>query len=227
MKWRRMNNFHKTILFLLVLGAGASRIWADSANNVLTVDDILQKVDDAQTKAQDVQMDLTMEMKDPLSGKTQQVQGAVKMKSPNEIYVHYFKPTEQFLYITGTLAQMYQPAQHLVYQQTSPNGANEPLYLGVGKELKRYAGSSHVSIVENSGDRVVLLFIPKADDASFTSMKVTIPKKNWWPTQMEVETPSVDTQAKFSNFLFNQGIDEKQFQFTQPKDADKVEGAIF
>lgn len=214
-------------LALLVCFAGPSLASADGDKNTLTVDDISQKVEAAQAQVKDVQMDLNMEMKDALSGQTQQVVGSVKMKSPNLIYVHYTKPTEQFLYVDADLVRMYQPAQHMVYRQKSQDPGAGPVYLGVGKELKRYIDISHVSIVENSGDKVVLLFIPKSDDAAFTRMRVSIRKKDWWPVQMEVETPALTTTAKFSNLAFNQGVDAALFQFTEPKDAQTVDGTVF
>ena len=33
-------------------------------------------------------------------------------------------------------------------------------------------------------------------------MKVTIGKKDWWPTRMEVETPSLITRSEFSELPF-------------------------
>ncbi len=217
-------------LFLTAALTPAPSVWADEAKAALTVEMISQKVADAQSKIQDVQMDLKMRMQDTLSGKTQEVEGSVVMKSPNLVYAHYKKPSEQFLYINGSMIQMYQPGQNMVYQQESPKGAGGaagPVYLGVGQELKRYMDISRVSISQNSDDQVVLLFIPKADDAAFTRMKVFIHKKDWWPYRMEVETPALITQSEFSNFRFNQGVDSKVFQFVKPHGADVVQGAIF
>jgi outer membrane lipoprotein-sorting protein len=217
-----------SFLAFLLAGACCLRAVFAEAPPALTVDQIAQKVEDAQAGAQDVQMDLKMRMQDVLSGQTQEIQGVVKLKNPDLVFAHYLKPNEQFLYINGDLAQMYQPSQNTVYRQRSAAGAGAgPIYLGVGQELKRYIAICKVSIVQDSGDQVVLLFIPKASDASFDKMKVTIGKKDWWPTRMEVETPSLITRSEFSNFRFNQGVDSKVFQFTSPKGADVVEGAIF
>jgi outer membrane lipoprotein-sorting protein len=225
-----MKNLNSRIFtsFVFLFLATASDNWAQDAKVTLTVDGISQKVAEAQSKVQDVQMDLTMQMQDVLSGKTQQVEGSVKLKSPNLVYAHYRKPSEQFLYIDGDLIQMYQPGQNMVYQQKAPEGAGAgPIYLGVGQELKRYIDISRVSIIQNSSDQVVLLFIPKSSDAAFTRMKVSIHKKDWWPYRMEVETPALVTKSEFSNFRFNQGIDSKVFQFVTPRGADVVQGAIF
>ncbi|HVM32517.1 MAG TPA: outer-membrane lipoprotein carrier protein LolA [bacterium] len=191
----------------------------------LTVEAIAQKVADAQSAAQDVQMDLKMRLQDALSGQVQEVQGLVKLKNPDLIYAHYTKPSEQFLYINGTLAQMYQPAQNMVYRQQAADGT--PVYLGVGQELKRYCSTCKVLIDGESGDEVTLRFTPKAPGGSFDKMKVTIRKKDWWPVRMEVWTPSMVTRAEFSNFKFDQGLDAQLFHFTRPKGADLVEGAIF
>jgi outer membrane lipoprotein-sorting protein len=211
-------------LFLLTMAAG---VWADTAKD-LSVDEVSRKVEDAQAGVKDVQMDLNMEMKDSLSGTQQKVKGQIKIKSPNFVYVHYTQPTEQFLYVAGTLAQMYQPAQKMVYQQHNGKGAQaEPVYVGVGKELKKYIGISRVSIIKDSDSEVEMLFIPVVEDAGFDKMRVYIHKKDWWPYQMEVETPSMTTKAVFSNFSFNQGLAESLFQFTPPKSAQVVEGAVF
>lgn len=212
-------------LFFLVF---SSLLWADSAKD-LSVDQVSQNVEQAQSAIQDVQMDLKMEMKDSLSGTQQKLTGKVKIKSPDMIYVHYTQPSDQYLYAQGDLVQMYQPAQKMVYQQHTGKGqsANAPIYLGVGKELKKYIRISRVSIIENSDSQVGLLFIPLVEDSGFDKMKVYIHKKDWWPFRMEVETPAMTTKADFSNISFNSGLQDSLFLFTPPKDAQVVEGAVF
>jgi outer membrane lipoprotein-sorting protein len=212
--------------FIFVFSVSA--VLADSGKE-LSVDQVSKNVEAAQAGIQDVQMDLKMEMKDSLSGTQQKLGGKVKIKSPNMIYVHYTQPTEQYLYSDGDLVQMYQPAQKLVYQQHSGKGqsANAPIYLGVGKELKKYIGISRVSIIEDSDSQVGLLFIPLVQDAGFDKMKVYIHKKDWWPYRMEVETPAMTTRADFSNITFNNGFKDSLFQFTPPKSAQVVEGSVF
>jgi len=201
--------------------------WADGAKD-LTVDQVTQKVEEAQSSVKDVQMDLIMEMKDALSGQEQKTKGQIKIKSPDKVFVHYTQPSEQFLYIAGSLAQMYQPAQKMVYQQRSGKGASAgPVYVGVGKALQQYVGVSRVTIFKNTDSEIGLLFLPLKEDAGFDKMRVFIRKKDWWPTQMEVETTSAITKASFSNFSFNQGLPDSLFDFTAPKGAEVVDGAIY
>jgi outer membrane lipoprotein-sorting protein len=205
--------------------AAASLVWA--APKDLSVAEVSQKVEDAQESVKDVQMDLEVKMKDTLSGSEQSVRGVIQMKSPNLIYVHYTKPTEQYLYVGDDLMQMYQPAQKTVYQQKKGKKDSSPFYLGVGKELKRYIKISRVSIIKNTDSEIGLLFIPLSDNAGFERMKVFIHKKDWWPYEMEMETPSVISRAKFSNFSFNKGLTDCLFKFTAPKGTEVVEGAVF
>ncbi len=194
----------------------------------LSVAEVSQKVEDAQAGVKDVQMDLSMEMKDSLSGTSQKVKGQIKIKSPDLVYVHYTQPMEQSLYIDGNLAQMYQPSQKMVYQQHNGQGKDaEPIYVGVGQQLKKYIAISRVSIIKNDDNEVELSFLPVVDDAGFDKMRVYIHKKDWWPYQMEVETPSTTTKAVFSNISFNQGLADGLFKFQPPKDAEVVEGAVF
>lgn len=215
------------ILGLILFGALTLPVWAGVSKDI-SVEEVSKKVEDAQASVKDIQMDLSMEMKDSLSGAQQKVKGMIKIKSPDLVYVHYTQPIDQFLYAAGNLVQMYQPSQKMVYQQHNGEGKNsEPVYLGVGKELKKYIGISRVSIFKNTDSEIGLLFLPIGDDAGFDKMRVYIHKKDWWPYQMEVETPSTTTKAVFSNFSFNQGIPESLFQFTPPKSAQVVEGAVF
>lgn len=214
----------------LLLFCSAVQAKADGVKKPLTVDEISQKVDAAQSGVKDAQMDLGMEMKDSLSGSVQKIKGQVKIKNPDKVFVHYSEPISQDLYVSGPLAQMYQPAQKMVYRQKSPSGkeAETPLYVGVGKELKRYMKISQVSILQDSDQEIRLLFKPKnADDAGFDEMRVTIRKSDWWPTRMEVTTPSATTRAEFDHFHFNQGLKDDLFSFTPPKDTEVVDGAVF
>jgi len=195
----------------------------------LSVDEILKRVDKSQAAMKDVEMELKMEMKDSLSGTKQQVRGLVRMKNPGRVWAHYTHPIEQFLFVKGDRVRMYQPAQNMVYQQKggSSGKGGEPVYLGVGHELKQYMAISRVSISKETGEEVTLLFVPRSQQGLFDRMKVTINKRTWWPYKIEMKAPSADTKATFQKFRFNQGMEDSLFEFTPPSDAQIVEGAVF
>ena len=227
-------NSPKADVFLFVLVSFffslcfASSVLAADDSRVLSVKEVSQKVEDAQDSVNDVQMKLEMTMKDSLSGQEQHQNGLIQIKSPDKVYVHYDKPNEQFLYVNGGSMQMYQPDQKTVYVQKNTKGRDgSPFYLGVGRALKKYINVSRVSIIKNSGDEVVLLFIPMDNNQGFDRMKVSIHKKDWWPYRMEVETPSMTTKAEFKDFVFNKGLADNLFKFTPPQDAKVVEGGAF
>lgn len=195
----------------------------------LSVAEISRRVDAAQAAMKDVRMDLKMEMKDSLSGTKQQVRGEVVMKNPGRVFVRYTHPTEQYLYISGGLIQMFQPAQNMVYKQkASPAGkGGEPAYLGVGHELKEYMAISRVSVVQETSEEVTLLLVPKIQGALFERMRVVINKRTWWPVQVRMQSPSVETKATFQKFRFDTGVEDSTFEFTPPDEAQIVEGAVF
>ncbi len=207
-------------------------LWGNSRaddKKPLTVKDVSDLVEAAQLAALDAQMDLRMEMKDGLSGQTQNYEGKVFTKSPGKVYVHYTKPEEQFLYVGDQGSQMYQPSEKMVYVQKAAKGKNaKPVYLGVGQQLKKYIDISKVKIASENGDEVVLDFTPlDKDQSGFDHMKVTIRKKDWWPTQVEITTPAMANKVRFTQLALNQGLKDEIFDFTPPKDAQVVEGDIF
>jgi len=219
-----------TKVLVAFLGAAifAGGALADSDSQVLSVSEVSQKVEDAQDSVDDVQMKLEMTMKDSLSGQEQHQNGLIQIKSPDKVYVHYDKPNEQYLYVDGDSMQMYQPVQKTVYVQKNGKGKDDsPFYLGVGRALEKYIKVSRVSIIKDSGDEIVLLFIPLDDNQGFDRMKVSIHKKDWWPYEMEVETPSMTTKADFKDIVFNKAVPDSLFQFTPPQDAQVVEGGAF
>ncbi|HTA76916.1 MAG TPA: outer-membrane lipoprotein carrier protein LolA [bacterium] len=223
-----MKALAKILTGLFLILSGLTPLLADSPAPALSVKEICQKVQDAQDSAQDIQMKLEMTMKDTLSGQEQHLHGLIQIKSPDKVFVHYEKPNEQFLYVNGGSMQMYQPAQKTVYvQKNGPGKDRSPFYVGVGRALKKYMKVSRVSITKDSGDEVVLLFIPLDDNEGFDRMKVSIHKKDWWPYQMEVETTSTNSKANFKDFVFNKGLADSLFKFTPPKDAQVVEGGAF
>jgi outer membrane lipoprotein-sorting protein len=113
-------------------------------------------------------------------------------------------------------------------QQGAKGKDTKPVYLGVGQELKRYIDISKVKIVSENGDEVVLDFTPlDKDQSGFDHMKVTIRKKDWWPTQVEITTPAMVNKARFSQIVLNKGLKDEIFSFTPPKDAQIVQGDIF
>jgi outer membrane lipoprotein-sorting protein len=227
-----MKTFNKTNLGLVSLAvifmALGSAIRAEE-KTALTVKDVSDLVEAAQLAALDAQMDLRMEMKDALSGQTQNYEGKVFTKSPGKVFVHYTKPEEQFLYVGAEGSQMYQPSEKMDYVQQGAKGKDtKPVYLGVGQELKRYIDISKVKIVSENGDEVVLDFTPlDKDQSGFDHMKVTIRKKDWWPTQVEITTPAMVNKARFSRIVLNKGLKDEIFSFTPPKDAQIVQGDIF
>ncbi len=207
-------------------------LWGNSRaddKKPLTVKDVSDLVEAAQLAALDAQMDLRMEMKDGLSGQTQNYEGKVFTKSPGKVYVHYTKPEEQFLYVGDQGSQMYQPSEKMVYVQKAAKGKNaKPVYLGVGQQLKKYIDISKVKIASENGDEVVLDFTPlDKDQSGFDHMKVTIRKKDWWPTQVEITTPAMANKVRFTQLALNKGLKDEIFDFTPPKDAQVVEGDIF
>jgi outer membrane lipoprotein-sorting protein len=235
-KINKTKSFQTVSLRIFLIGCFCLSLWlgfsqkakADSDDPILTVSEVSQKVEDAQDSVDDVQMKLEMTMKDSLSGQEQHRNGLIQIKSPDKVYVHYDKPNEQFLYVNGNLMQMYQPVQKTVYVQKNVKGKdNSPFFLGVGRALKKYINTCHVSIIKVSGDEVVLLFIPEDENQGFDRMKVSIHKKDWWPYKMEVETPSMTTSAEFKDFVFNKGLVDNLFKFTPPQDTQVVEGGTF
>lgn len=218
-----------SISFVAFVTFVVGAVFAGSAEKAMTAQEISKKVEEAQSKMSDAQMSLEMEMKDSLSGVQQKMRGVVKMKSPDRIYVHYSQPEEQFLYIDGKMAQMYQPSLKTVYRQASGKDKDSaPVYLGVGKQLKKYMVTSKVSVLKETGDEVSLLLVPKDKmSAGFDRMTVFIRKKDWWPQRMEMETPAMSTKVRFSNFSFNKGLAEELFKFTAPKGVEVVDGTIF
>jgi outer membrane lipoprotein-sorting protein len=202
--------------------AASERLGANAPPEVKAV---LDKVEQAQSAVKDVQMDLRMQVKDAVSGQKQSVRGQVKMKSPDKVYAHYIKPTEQFLYINGNTLLMYQPDQAMVYKQSAAKG--QPVYLGVGKQLKMYSGTSRVSIVKESNSEVVLLFVPDGGNAQFDRMKVTIRKDDWWPGKVEIESASMSSVAEFLKPVYNQDLKDSIFKFIPPQGVNVVEGEIF
>ncbi len=207
-------------------------LWGNSRaddKKPLTVKDVSDLVEAAQLAALDAQMDLRMEMKDGLSGQTQNYEGKVFTKSPGKVYVHYTKPEEQFLYVGDQGSQMYQPSEKMVYVQKAAKGKNaKPVYLGVGQQLKKNIDISKVKIASENGDEVVLDFTPlDKDQSGFDHMKVTIRKKDWWPTQVEITTPAMANKVRFTQLALNKGLKDEIFDFTPPKDAQVVEGDIF
>jgi outer membrane lipoprotein carrier protein len=216
------------LMMVGILFAFGGTGWSDDKKS-LTVRDVSDLVEAAQLAALDAQMDLWMEMKDSLSGQTQSYEGKVFTKSPGKIFVHYTKPEEQFLYVDARGSQMYQPVEKMVYVQKAAKGKDvQPIYLGVGQELKKYIDISKVKIASENGDQVVLDFTPlDKDNSGFDHMKVTVQKKNWWPTEVEITTPAMMNKARFSQLALNKGLKDDVFTFTPPKEAQVVQGDIF
>lgn len=193
----------------------------------LTVQEVSRRMEEAQASVKDVQFLLKGEYVDTLSGEKDRLEARVAIRHPDRAFAHYTRPFEQFLYLDAKSVRIYHPEQKTVYVQEESGGSKGRLEIGVGREIARYMNKSRVSIIKDSKDSLVLLFIPKSDELGFESLKLTVDKTLWWPVSMEMETPSLAYRASFSDYRFNQNLPDTTFEFTPPEDAQVVEGAVF
>lgn len=202
-------------LFLGVVFPSVS--WAGPAPPLEEVIESLQKIYE---KTQDFQAGFIQETTVKSIRKTDTEEGTVCFKNPRQMLWDYKKPKVKKLIINAQKAWLYLPSDKTVYVQESnrifKSEALIKFLSGLGKLHHDFTIQYASPAVDSDGNYLLLLY-PREKGASYSYLKMTIAKDNFYILQVGFDdVMGNSTLLKFSDIKMNRGLSSKRFQFKPP-----------
>jgi outer membrane lipoprotein carrier protein len=203
------------LFFALVVGG------TTFAEELLPIDDTVQKLQQTYEKTQDFKANFLQETTIKSIKKTEIEEGTVYFKNPRNMLWDYTKPKAKKLVINPRTTWLYLPQEKTAYRQKSENIFRSKTLInflsGLGK-LKddftiRYA---EPKVLDKNGNYLLLL-TPLEKNAILNPILITIDKITFYILQVNFDDAfGNSTSVKFSNIFINNGLTDKMFQFQPP-----------
>lgn len=147
--------------------------------------------------------------------------GSVAIAKPGRFRWNYAEPYRQLILADGEKLWTWDPALQQVVVRNQPHAlASGPAALLAG--TARVESSFSVERMHHAGSLQWLRLTPRADDTSFTEMRIGLDDKGLIQVLELDSRLGQTTRIEFSNIRRNVEIDPERFEFTPPADADVV-----
>jgi outer membrane lipoprotein carrier protein len=189
----------------------------------LNVDEVVKRIRESREKMKDFSADLLQEKKISLLKEKVVSKGRIRFKKPDRISIEFFHPeTSQMVYDGKTFVLYFKEEKMAERYQVQGNPVVEK-YLLFSKDPFQEK-LAQWRIVEDRESILVMEILPKVKDPLFTKTKMSISKKDWIITGMEMVEKNGDTTIlQYSNMKMNTGLSNSDFEIRIPKDVKVTE----
>jgi outer membrane lipoprotein-sorting protein len=193
---------------------------ASSAGPAPALEEVIERLQQIYEKTQDFQAGFIQETTVKSIRKTDTEVGTVYFKNPRQMLWDYKKPKTKKLIINAQKAWLYLPQEKTVYTQESnkifKSEALIKFLSGLGKLNHDFTIQYASPAVDLDGNYLLLLH-PREKGASYSYLKMTIAKNNFYILQVGFDdVMGNSTLLKFSDIKMNIGLSSKMFQFQPP-----------
>jgi outer membrane lipoprotein carrier protein len=185
------------------------------------VDDVVQKLQSAYEKTQDLNADFLQETAIKSIKKTEREEGKVFFKNPKNMLWEYTKPKGKKLVINSQTSWLYLASEKVAYKQKSESIFQSKFlinfFAGAGKLKDDFVIKHAEPKAYDKDGNYLLVLIPREKTTACNSVKLTIDKNNFNILQVSFDdVMGNSTTLKFSNISINTGLTQKMFQFRPP-----------
>lgn len=193
---------------------------ASLASPAPALEEVIDRLQRIYEKTQDFQAGFLQETTVKSIRKTDTETGTVYFKNPRQMLWEYKKPKTKKLIINAQKAWLYLPQDKTVYAQESnkifKSEALIKFLSGLGKLSQDFTIQYASPAVDPDGNYLLLLY-PREKGASYSYLKMTIAKNNFYILQVDFDdVMGNSTLLKFSDIKMNSGLPSKLFQFQPP-----------
>lgn len=184
------------------------------------LEEVIERLQRVYEKTQDFQAGFIQEITVKSVRKTDTEAGMVYFKNPRQMLWDYKKPKTKKLIINAQKAWLYLPQDKTAYTQASnkifKSEALIKFLSGLGKLNHDFTIQYASPAVDQDGNYLLLLY-PREKGASYSFLKMTIEKNNFYILQVGFDdVMGNSTLLKFSDIKMNSGLSSKLFQFQPP-----------
>lgn len=193
---------------------------ASPAGPAPALDETVDRLQQIYERTQDFHAGFIQETTVKSIRKTDTEAGTVYFKNPKQMLWDYKKPKIKKLIINAQKAWLYLPQDKTVYAQESnkifKSEALIKFLSGLGKLNHDFTIQYASPAVDPDGNYLLLLY-PREKGASYSYLKMTIAKNNFYILQVGFDdVMGNSTLLKFSDIKMNSGLSSKLFQFHPP-----------
>ncbi|MBM4351381.1 MAG: outer membrane lipoprotein carrier protein LolA [Deltaproteobacteria bacterium] len=190
---------------------------------ILTVDEVVQRIRESREKTKDFSADLLQEKKISLLKEKVISKGRIRFKKPDRISIEFFHPeTSQMVYDGKTFLLYFKEEKMAERYQVQGNPVVEKYMLFSKDPFQEKLAQWR--IVEDRESVLAVEILPKVKDALFVKTKLWISKKDWIIMGMEMVEKNGDTTSlRYSNMRVNMGLSDSDFEIRLPKDVKVTE----
>lgn len=189
----------------------------------LTPDEVVKRIKESREKIRDFSADLLQEKKLSLLKEKVVSKGKIRLKMPDKIFIEFFHPeASQMVYDGKTFLLYFKEEKMAERYQVQGNPMVEKFLLFSRDPFQEQLAQWRIA--EDREAFLVLEILPKVRDPLFIKTRMSILKKGWMITGMELVEKNGDTTTfRYSNIKVNTGLSDSDFQIQLPKEVKITE----
>ncbi|MBM4339266.1 MAG: outer membrane lipoprotein carrier protein LolA [Deltaproteobacteria bacterium] len=189
----------------------------------LSVDEVVKRIRESREKTKDFSADLLQEKRVALLREKVVSKGKIRFKKPDKISIEFFQPDTNHMVYDGKTFLLYFKEEKMAERyQVQGNPAVEK-YLLFSKDPFQEK-LAQWKILEDRESFLVMEILPKVKDPLFVKTKMSISKKDWIITGIEMVEKNGDTTVlQYFNMKVNMGLSDSDFEIRLPRDVKVTE----
>jgi len=211
----------KVIFLILALSVFLPFTFIDA--QTLSVDEVVKRIRESSDRTKDFSADLLQEKKISLLREKVVSKGKIRFKKPDKISIEFFQPETSHMVYDGKTFLLYFKEEKMAERYQVQGNPVVEKYLLFSKDPFQEK-LAQWRIVEDRESFLVLEILPKVKDPLFVKTKMSISKKDWIISGMEMVEKNRDTTVlQYSNMRVNTGLSDSDFEIRLPKDVKVTE----
>ncbi|MDR1941463.1 MAG: outer-membrane lipoprotein carrier protein LolA [Endomicrobium sp.] len=207
---------------VLALAFFAPSVFAQSNEEKLK--DVLAKMEEADKAVKTFETDYSQEIFYTATGEKQLINGNLKYKKPDGIFITQKAPQEQKIYISGGKITVYTPENDQAViddWKNMINGDFAPASLiSFGSGWKDIQKNNAIDYAAEDEDNYILEIYPNSKKE--WTMQIYVSKKTFYPVKAIVLSGGISVNVSLANVKTNQNFKKDIFKFKAPEGVEVI-----
>ncbi len=222
-------------LILCIITYSPDNIFSSTDDVNISLEEILEKVGDANTKLVTMEADIKYSRVITLLDSEDNSNGELKYKKPKKVYLIFFPPRNEINIIDGSYIWVYHTEEKQVEKYEMSSGAHasqgmDIFTLGYGNSMEKIKQDYDITLLDDISSEEGKLFhielIPKeSTESDYSRYLLWIKEGLWLPVQFQLfeSDGEIVNSIELSNIRLNTEIPDKVFVPDLPDDVEIIE----
>lgn len=211
-------------ILALIITVFSLNAFAQSGSGDEKINDILSKMEIADKKINNLEVNYTNEIFYLATNETQKIEGNLKYKKPDDIFIVQRSPQEQNIYINGNKITTYIPenSQAIIDNWKNVLNADLPIasIVNFSSQWKDIKKENIINFISEDAD-IYIIEISPLNSKDWT-MQMHISKSNMYPKKAIVNGEGFTININLTNYKINQKFQKDLFKFTAPEGTEII-----